>query len=673
LDNLLRPRRAGAAAALDALLVALLAAALIFPLFKVKYLDNWGSIESTFIADGRFLAAHWPHPLWQPLWYGGTRFDYIYPPALRYGTAWIARTFHLLPVRGYHMYTALLYALGIAGMYVLARTGTGSRSAGWLAAGTTALVSPSFLLMKLFRDDSVYHVPQRLHVLVGYGEGPHMSALSLIPFVLAAGFIGLRGQRPAAFALAAIGAALVGLNNFYGLIALAMLFPVLAWSVWVTGQDARVWLRAAGIGALAYALTAFWLVPSYFRITLANLSIVSREGNRWSIWVALAAAGAYAWWSLRLARGKRHRAYMVFVCGAAGVFALNVLGNYYLGFRVAGEPLRLVPELDLVLILPAVEGMRWLWRWRPQHPRLTWAPRAITVLIVLAALASARHYVKRAWQLFPPDPKFRERIEYRLTDWIAHNLPGSRVFVSGSTRFWYGAWHDLPQVGGGSEQGLLNPNIMPASWEILINPDPRAGVLWLKALGADAVAVPEKNSQEIFHDFNVPKKFAGALPVLYDDGQGNVIYRVPRRYPALARVVDCARAEALGPVRSNYDLERLAPYVEVIERGPDSPAEMRWEGTDAFRVSAAVSQGQCLLVQVSYDPAWRAYADGREAPVRRDALGQTLVYPPAGTHEVRMVFEMPFENRAGRVVTAGGGLATAFLFFCALRQKKAVE
>ena len=32
------------------------------------------------------------------------------------------------------------------------------------------------------------------------------------------------------------------------------------------------WLRAAAIAALAYGLCAWWLVPSYFRLTARNLA-----------------------------------------------------------------------------------------------------------------------------------------------------------------------------------------------------------------------------------------------------------------------------------------------------------------------------------------------------------------------------------------------------------------
>jgi hypothetical protein len=98
---------------LDLLLIFLLAAILVRPLFRAKYLQLWSSIESTFIADSRFLAGHWPHPLWQPLWYCGTRFDYIYPPVLRYGTALLTNFF--IPVKAYHVFTALMFCLGIAG------------------------------------------------------------------------------------------------------------------------------------------------------------------------------------------------------------------------------------------------------------------------------------------------------------------------------------------------------------------------------------------------------------------------------------------------------------------------------------------------------------------------------------------------------------------------------
>ena len=108
---------------LDFVLVFLFAAVLIRPLWKLKYTENWGSIESTFIADARMLKDNWPRPLWQPHWYVGTRFDYIYPPALRYGTAALAKYYPMDAAKAYHLYVAFFYCFGIAGVYLLARVG----------------------------------------------------------------------------------------------------------------------------------------------------------------------------------------------------------------------------------------------------------------------------------------------------------------------------------------------------------------------------------------------------------------------------------------------------------------------------------------------------------------------------------------------------------------------
>ncbi len=43
-----------------------------------------------------------------------------------------------------------------------------------------------------------------------------------------------------------------------------------------------------------------------------------------------------------------------------------------------------------------------------------------------------------------------------MQDWMARNMPQTRAVTAGAVRFWYNVWHDLPQLGGGSEQGLTN-------------------------------------------------------------------------------------------------------------------------------------------------------------------------------------------------------------------------
>jgi hypothetical protein len=57
------------------------------------------------LSEGRFLNDNSQHSQWQPLWYCGTRYDYLYPPALRYGTACLSRVF--IMAKAYHPNTAL--------------------------------------------------------------------------------------------------------------------------------------------------------------------------------------------------------------------------------------------------------------------------------------------------------------------------------------------------------------------------------------------------------------------------------------------------------------------------------------------------------------------------------------------------------------------------------------
>lgn len=631
--------------ALECFLVFLLAALLIKPYFKSKYLDKWASIESTFIADARFLKEHWPHPQWQPLWYAGTRFDYVYPPALRYGTAGLSKVFGWWPVKAYHFYAAFFYAVGIAGVWLLMRIGSGSRGAAWLGAAATATMSPVFLLLPRYRDDAWMWQPQRLGVLVKYGEGPHMTALALIPIALAFTWLAMEKRRAWAVAAAAVFAAGVVSNNFYGATALAVFFPLLVWAFWITRQDRMVLFPALAIPVLAWGLTAFWLVPSYFAVTAANMKYVSEHGTTWSVWVALAVAVAFAITTDKLAKGQAERTWGVFVAGAAVFFSVNVLGNIWFNFRVTGEPTRLLPELDMIYIMAAAIGLRWMWN----RKDVAW--RAAAGLLVLAAFATTAGYLRHAWHMFPLSGDYQERIEYRMTDWLWKNLPDARIYPSGSVRFWFNAWHDLAQVGGGSEQGLLNGMVVPAQWETNLGPEVKPTLLWMQAMGADAVYVSDARSQEEYKDFVHPKKFVGAMPVLYDDGKGNVLYRIPRRWAPRVRVVETAKIDAAKAPRTNDDVEHLQGYVDAVEKGPDAPGTLTRRGTDAMVARVNLGAGESVLVQESFDTAWQARSEGRELRVRKDVMGMMVIEAPPGQREIELEFVTPLENRVGRVVT----------------------
>jgi hypothetical protein len=381
------------------------------------------------------------------------------------------------------------------------------------------------------------------------------------------------------------------------------------------------------------------------RVTAENMKYVSEHGTTWSIWVALAVAVGFAIVTDKLAKGRPERTWGVFVGGAALFFSVNVLGNLWFNFRVSGEPTRLLPELDMIYILGALIGLRWMWN----RGHVAW--RAAAAIVVAAAFATTIGYVRHAWHMFPVWPDYQSRIEYRMSEWFWKNMPESRVYPSGSVRFWFDAWHDLTQVGGGSEQGLLNGMVIPAQWEATLAKDVKPTILWMQATGVDAVYVSDKRSQEEYKDFIYPEKFVGALPVLYDDGAGNVLYGIPRRWKSRARVVETARLNAAKAPRANYDAEYLQVYVDAIEKGPDAEATVQRRGTDGMVVKARVAPGQSVLVQESWDSPWRARVNGQDVPLRKDIMGMMVVDAPPGDDVIELTFTTPLENQVGRAVT----------------------
>ena len=642
------------------MLVLAAAMVLIWPLFKTKYLDNWTSIDATFIADARYLSENWPHPGWQPLWYGGTRFDYIYPPALRYGSAALSKYTGVTPARGYHLYTAILYVLGIAGIWLLVWVATRSLARSWLSAAGVAMLSPSFLFLTHIRNDAYPYMPQRFNVLLRYGEGPHMSSLAILPFVFAAAWWGLRRGHPAYLALSSVAAALVVSNNFYGATALALFFPILCWAVFVTTRDWTVWLRAAAIASLAYTLTAFWLTPSYIGITSRNLAIVSSPGNLWSVGLAVLLALLVGFFSWRWAAGRPEHTWSVFVLGSAAFISLNVLGHYYTdrAFRVAGEPERLVPELDVFLVLTGMEGIRRVWM----------RERFLAALLVIAAFIPAWGYVTFPWRHIHRTSAWTDRIEFKMADWVAKNRPEARAFTTGTVRFWWNGWHNTAEIGGGSEQGLINFDLMTLYWNLFLAEEPEPSILWLQATGTSLIVVDNARSALPIHDYQFPERFRKSLPIVFDDGAGNWIHEVPRRWPSLARVVRLAEVEKLQPIRNGEDVERLKPYVKALEEGPDSPAPARWLNSRTLAIDSSVAAGEAVAVQVTYDPNWRATSGTASFPVVKDVLGQMRILAPPGQHHIELYWETPLENRIGRGLFALAVLVCGWLFWRGRRQ-----
>jgi len=121
-----------------------------------------------------------------------------------------------------------------------------------------------------------------------------------------------------------------------------------------------------------------------------------------------------------------------------------------------------------------------------------------------------------------------ESVEYRLgrvLEWVVK--PEERVFLSGSSVFWFNAFFDIAQVRGGVDQVSVDPEWREAAWEIREGKEIERSLEWLDRLKISWLVVHGLKSEEVYHDFKFPDKFEGVerLEKVYDM-RGDRIYLV---------------------------------------------------------------------------------------------------------------------------------------------------
>src|SRR4029077_19090128 len=117
---------------------------------------------------------------------------------------------------------------------------------------------------------------RRLNTLIVYGEGPHLTAMFLLPLAIGLLHVALTKRRPWYYVLAALAIAAVPLSNWLGAMALA--FSIAAYLL--AGFHTRwhsAWLRTAGLGIYAYALALPWMSPAVISVIRANAPRVANN------------------------------------------------------------------------------------------------------------------------------------------------------------------------------------------------------------------------------------------------------------------------------------------------------------------------------------------------------------------------------------------------------------
>ena len=199
---------------LPALLLFLLNAYICRELFTTEWLDQMGSIEGAYIAIARYAAANFPDLTWFPLWYGGVPCQNTYPPLLHALVALASWGVGISPALAYHAVIALFFCAGAVAVYWLAWRLSHSAPAAFLAGMFYTAISPSaFLIDSIRRDMGGLWGSRRLQVLVGWGEGPHVTGIALLAVALACLHLALTRRKARGYALAGVGVAALAPAN----------------------------------------------------------------------------------------------------------------------------------------------------------------------------------------------------------------------------------------------------------------------------------------------------------------------------------------------------------------------------------------------------------------------------------------------------------------------------
>lgn len=606
-------------------------------LFGIEYLRHMGSIEAAYIGISRYAMAHWRDLTWFPLWYDGIPYQNTYPPLLHLCVALIATLRGISPALAYHWTTALAYCLGPIALFALALRLTQSRWAAFLAGAFYSTTSISaWLILPVRADLGGPLYPRRLQALVYYGEGPHVSALTLLPLAILFLDLALNRSTPRRrapqFLLATVAMAAVVVTNWLAAFALALMVVAYMVAKLEPKRWQRDFLWLALIAAAAYCLASPWIPPSTIAVTQFNAKSIG--GDYSSAYAALPLWGVVTALSVVALKFLTRRLGVAVEFAILFTFltALPTLGYEWFHVSIIPQPSRYHLEMEMGFALLFGFLAHAAFRNRPQ-----WIASLAILVMVLAMVQPVRRYRNYARNFLLRTIDITTTSEWKNAQWLNQHWTGERVMLPGSDSFWLTAFSNTPELTGGFDQGRTDP-VIPivlygvTSSEAMGQHDAEYSVLWLKALGVQAVGVSGPASTEVYKDFRNPKKFDGVLKPLWRDG-GDVIYRVGSPHASLARIVPRWAVVKRAPINA-LDVEEAMRYVAALDDPAMPRADFEWTTTHSAHITTNLQADQSVSIQIAFHPGWHAVMNDRVIPIRRDGLGLMVLDPQAAGHAV---------------------------------------
>jgi hypothetical protein len=622
-------------------------------LFRTEFTPFRDSIEGSYMGLARWLKVNWAHPGWFPLWYGGIPVENAYPPLLHHLVAFFSLATGMTVAHSVHAVTAAFYCLGPVALFWLVLQLTQSQWKAFAAGWLYSLISPAGFLLPWVRVGIRAWSPVRLFALLKHDEAANIAAIALLLVALAAIHAALEHPLGWRTVIAVLTSAAVVLTNWLGAVALVMGALALLFARKREEHTRPAFGQLVLIGLLGYAVAAPWTPPSDIaavgRNARTGLSGTFPIGPAQYVYLAAWLGAAFALGLLlkkKTSVTEAGRFALIFLF----LTAVPPLAFEYFKIYPMPQPRRYFLEMDAAF---AIAGGIALGSRRFGSKRM-WSRALIGVGLACLAIVlvpRSRREV-RGWL-----PRFdmAKTVEYEQAVYLNAHYPGQRVFVDGSTRYWFNAFADNPQLGGGVDQGRSNPAIDPITYAIpYTQGDGPATVALLEACGVRAIAVGGVHTRDVYRDYRDPAKFAGVVPEVWRDGD-DVIYEIPGS-GSLAHVVGKGDLVTTNPL----DYPAVIHYAKALEA--DAKTRIVWSGPNHARVEASLAKPQVLSIQIGYDPGWRATANGAALPAQKDALGFLVLEPDChGSCTVDLIYDGGRQRRAMDFLCVFGFIACAWI------------
>jgi hypothetical protein len=626
--------------------------------FVTESTGHFNSIHGQWMALARLQGLHWLAPHWWPYWGAGSPLESTYAPIVPFTIATFTRLFRESPALALNQLTALVYCLGPLVLYLVSWRASRAPGYSFAAALAYALLSPAGLII----PDHGFHFPalwsaRRLYLIFEWDDLAHLASFTLFP--IAAWFLAraLRSRRTFDYAIAGISMVGMMLANMFGAVLSALV--VFTVPLALGGQphagterrfQPRLLLRAGLVAAVAYLVVSPWLPPSLLRTIRVNEAGTGEVDSSLRSWIALGLILFSCWAVWRV--GSRHisewsaRWMLLFACP---IILMPALAEFS-GIHFLPQPGRYKEEAEMVFVWIAVFAMR---------PVLTRAPGWVRIAVAIPLLVLATRQLvghRRFFKDLTRPVDITKSIEYRSAKWVESNLFGQRIMMSGSLGSFLNTFTNVPQLSAQPYTTAPNWVEQIAVYTIYIaqntgERDAEYSLLWLKAFGAQAVAVPGPGSPEYWKPFTWPRKFDGMLPVLWRQDD-TTIYRVPQPSAGLAHVVPRDSPVRRKPVHG-LDVEEVRGFVAALDDPAAPPADLQWQGSRRAVIRATPPPGDVISIQINYHAGWSAHVGARECKLSEDGLGLMVAEPECtGACEITLEYNGGWEAKLCRAASA---------------------